>query len=36
LKNIPDKTLTKLSFLASAKITGGSDPHTVIVVATND
>jgi hypothetical protein len=36
LKNIPDKTLTKVSFPASAKITGGSDPHTVTVVATND
>jgi hypothetical protein len=36
LKIIPDKTLTKVSFQASAQITGGSDPHTVTVVATND
>lgn len=28
LKNVSDKTLTKVSILASAKITGGSDPHT--------
>ena len=36
LKIIPDKTLWKVSFQASAQITGGSDPHTVTVVATND
>src|ERR1700690_3043507 len=35
-KIIPNKTLTEVSFLASAQISGGSDPHSVTVVATND
>jgi hypothetical protein len=36
LKHIPDKTLTRVSFNASAQISTGNDPHTVTVVATND
>ena len=35
-KTIPNKTLTQVSFHASAQISSGSDPHTVTVVATND
>jgi len=35
-KIIHSKTLTEISFLASVQISGGSDPHTVTVVATND
>jgi hypothetical protein len=35
-KIIPNKTLTQVSFTATAQITGGNDPHTVTVVATND
>src|SRR5262245_58875543 len=36
LKPIPNKTLTQVSFHASAQISSGHDPHTVTVVATND
>jgi len=36
LKTIPNKTLTEVSFHASAQISSGNDPHTVTVVATND
>jgi hypothetical protein len=36
LKNIHNKTLIQVSFIASAQISGGNDPHTVTVVATND
>ena len=36
LTHIPDKKLTRFSFSASATVTGGQDPHTVTVVATND
>ena len=35
-KIIPNKTLTQVSFTATAQITGGNDPHTITVVATND
>src|SRR5664280_2597628 len=35
-KIIPNKTLVQVSFQASAQISGGNDPHTVTVVATND
>jgi len=36
LKTIHNKTLTQVSFDTSAQISGGNDPHTVTVVATND
>ena len=36
LTKIPNKTLTEVSFHASAQISTGNDPHTVTVVATND
>jgi len=36
LKTVFNKTLTQVSFHASAQISSGSDPHTVTVVATND
>jgi hypothetical protein len=36
LKTIPNRTLTQVSFHASAQISSGNDPHTVTVVATND
>jgi len=36
LKTIPNKTLTEVSFHASAQISSGNDPHAVTVVATND
>lgn len=35
-KPVSNKTLTEVSFHATAQITGGNDPHTVTVVATND
>ena len=36
LTHVPDKKLTRFSFSASAMVTGGQDPHTVAVTATND
>jgi hypothetical protein len=36
LTNIPNHTLTEVSFRASAQISSGNDPHTVTIVATND
>jgi hypothetical protein len=36
LTPIPSKTSTLFSFKASAQVTGGQDPHTVTVTATND
>jgi hypothetical protein len=36
LTRLPDKKLSVVSFKASAQVTGGPDPHTVIVIATND
>ncbi len=35
-KIIPSKTLTEVTFHATAQISSGNDPHTVTVVATND
>jgi phospholipase C len=32
---VPDKTLTRVNFAASAQVTGGADPHAVTVTATN-
>lgn len=36
LKRLPDKKKTVVAFQASAQVTGGRDPHTVTVTATND
>src|ERR1019366_4797938 len=36
LTRIPNKNLIQVSFHASAQISGGNDPHTVTIVATND
>lgn len=36
LTHIPNKTITLYSFKAFAQVTGGQDPHTVTVTATND
>src|SRR5262249_14741838 len=36
LTHIRNKTLTEVSFRASAQISSGNDPHTVTIVATND
>jgi len=36
LTPIPSRTSTLFSFKASAQVTGGQDPHTVTVTATND
>lgn len=36
LTHLADKKLTRYSFSALAKVTGGQDPHTVTVTATND
>src|SRR5438034_10292464 len=33
---VPDRTQTRVNFAASAQVTGGEDPHTVKVTATND
>ena len=35
LTHISNKTLTEVSFHASAQVSSGDDPHTVTVVATN-
>lgn len=36
LTHLPNRTVTLVSFKAFAQVTGGSDPHTVTVTATND
>ena len=36
LNPLQDKTQTNVNFTASAQVTGGEDPHTVKVTATND
>jgi hypothetical protein len=36
LTHIPNKTMTLYSFKAFAQVTGGQDPHTVTITATND
>ena len=36
LKRVANKTLTQVTFNASAQLTGGNDPHKVTIVATND
>src|ERR1019366_2305055 len=36
LTRIPNKNLVQASFHATAQISGGNDPHTITVVATND
>jgi hypothetical protein len=36
LTSVKDKTQTKVNFAASAQVTGGQDPHSVAVTATND
>src|SRR5262249_8558709 len=36
LTHIPNRTITLYSFKAFAQVTGGQDPHTVTITATND
>lgn len=36
LKQIPNRTLTEVSFQATAQVTGGEDPHLVTVVVASD
>lgn len=36
LTHIPSKTVTEVTFHASAQVTGGQDPHIVTVTATDD
>ena len=36
LTPVQDKTQTKVNFAANAQVTGGQDPHTITVTATND
>lgn len=36
LTPVKDRTQTKVNFAASAQVTGGQDPHSVAVTATND
>ena len=33
---VPDKTQTRVNFSTSAQVTGGADPHSVTLTATND